>query len=145
MRIRPSRLPWPARMSRRPPAANYYGPDSFTFQANDGQLDSAVVTVSITVNSVNDAPVAASDSYATDEDTPLAVGAPGVLANDGDVEGDGLTAILVSGVSHGRLTLNPDGSFTYTPATDYHGPDAFTYKANDGQADSAPVTVTLNV
>ena len=127
------------------PAANYNGPDSFTYKANDGAADSNVATVTLTINAVNDAPVAANDSYSTNEDTALTVPAPGVLGNDTDVDGNPLTAILVSGSSHGTLTLNADGSFTYTPAPDYYGPDSFTYKANDGQADSNIATVTLTV
>src|SRR5437773_12074116 len=87
--------------------------------------------------------VLADDSYTTPEDTTLTVIAPGVLANDGDVDGDPLTAIVVSNPTHGSLTLNNDGSFTYIPALNYNGPDSFTYKANDGQADSAPATVKI--
>ena len=68
----------------------------------------------------------------TDEDTPLTVAAPGVLGNDTDADGDPLTAVLVSGPAHGTLTLNADGSFTYTPDANYNGPDSFTYKASDG-------------
>ena len=124
------------------PAANYNGPDSFTYKANDGQADSNVATVSITVGAVNDAPVANADSIAATEDTPAS---GNVLANDTDVDGDALTAILVSGPAHGSLTLNPDGSFTYTPAANYNGPDSFTYKANDGQADSNVATVSITV
>ena len=56
-----------------------------------------------------------------------------MLANDTDMDGDALTAVLVSGPAHGTLTLNPDGSFTYTPAANYNGADTFTYKANDGR------------
>jgi VCBS repeat-containing protein len=97
------------------------------------------------VNAVNDAPVAVADSYMTDEDTPLLVPAPGLLANDTDVEGDALSAVLVTGPAHGSLTLNSDGSFVYTPGANYNGVDSFTYKANDGMADSAPVTVTLSI
>src|SRR5207247_6908731 len=91
-------------------------PDSFTYKANDGQLDSPTnATVSITVTPVNDAPgtsggVVADDSYTTPEDTTLTVAAPGVLANDTDVDGDPLTAILVTGPAHGTLSLNNDGS-----------------------------------
>jgi VCBS repeat-containing protein len=59
-----------------------------------------------------------------------------VLANDTDADGDSLTAVLVAGPSHGTLTLNADGSYSYKPDADYHGPDSFTYKANDGTADS---------
>src|SRR5262245_27241484 len=70
-------------------------------------------------------PVANADAYTVNEDTALTVGAPGVLANDTDPQGDPLTAVLVSGPSHGTLTLNADGSFTYTPSADYNGTDTF--------------------
>ncbi len=68
-----------------------------------------------------------------------------VLNNDTDVDGDPLTAILVTDVSNGTLVLNADGTFTYTPDPNFSGVDSFTYKANDGTADSNTVTVTLNV
>ena len=119
--------------------------DSFTYKANDGSADSNVATVSLTVTAVNDAPVAAGDAYAADEDSPLTVAAPGVLGNDTDVDGDTLSAVLVSGPAHGTLTFNGDGSFTYTPDANYNGPDSFTYKANDGSADSNVATVVLTV
>jgi predicted outer membrane repeat protein len=93
----------------------------------------------------NIAPVANNDSYSTNEDTALNVPAPGVLGNDSDADSDSLTAILVSGPAHGTLTLNPNGSFTYTPATNYSGSDSFSYKANDGTADSNIATVSLTV
>jgi VCBS repeat-containing protein len=127
------------------PAANYSGPDSFTFKANDGTLDSNVATVAITVNSVNHAPVASNDTYTTAEDTPLNVAVPGVLGNDTDVDSPTLTAILVAGPSHGTLTFNSNGSFTYAPAANYFGSDSFTYKANDGEADSNVATVSITV
>ena len=60
--------------------------------------------------------------------------APGVLANDTDVDGATLTAVLVTGPAHGTLALNADGSFTYTPAANFNGADSFTYRANDGPA-----------
>src|SRR5207245_2366312 len=110
------------------PAANYNGSDSFTFKANDGSLDSNVATVTITVAAVNDAPVAANDSYTTDEDTALTVAAPGVLGNDADIDSATITAVLVAGPAHGTLTLNANGGFTYTPSANYNGPDSFTYK-----------------
>jgi VCBS repeat-containing protein len=127
------------------PAANYNGSDSFTYKVNDGTADSNPATVSLTINPVNDAPVAAGDSYSTNEDTALSVPGPGVLANDTDVDGDALSAVLVTGPSHGSLALNANGSFTYTPAANYNGADSFTYQANDGTADSTPVTVGLTV
>ena len=127
------------------PAAGYFGPDSFTYEANDGQANSGVATVSLTVVHVNHAPVAANDSYSTPQDTALNVSAPGVLANDSDPDGDALTAVLVGNPSHGTLTLNANGSFVYTPASGYYGADSFTYKDSDGQTNSGIATVTLTV
>src|SRR5207245_2518026 len=95
------------------PAANFNGADSFTYTANDGALGSNVATVSLTIRPVNDAPVAANDSFTTDEDTALTVAAPGVLGNDTDIDSPTLTAVLVSNPTHGTLTLNANGSFTY--------------------------------
>jgi hypothetical protein len=131
---------------RYTPNAGFFGTDTFTYKANDGQLDSNVATVTLTVNrTTNQAPVAVNDSYSVNQGTALTVAAPGVLGNDTDADGDPLTAKLVSGPSHGSLTLNADGSFAYTPAGSYSGPDSFTYKANDGQADSNVATVSLTV
>ena len=128
------------------PDANYHGADNFTYRVSDGAADSNIATVNLTVNPVNDAPVAFGDAYATGEDTALVVAAvAGVLVNDGDVDGDGLSAVLVAGPAHGALTLNADGSFTYTPTADYHGADSFTYRASDGAANSGVATVDLTV
>src|SRR6185503_13219793 len=127
------------------PAANYNGPDSFTYKANDGQADSGIVTVSISVTGVNDAPVALNDSFTTAEDTTLNVAAPGVLSNDSDLDGDTLSAVLMNGPTNGSLTWNTNGSFSYVPAANYNGPDSFTYKANDGQADSGIATVSISI
>ena len=127
------------------PHLNFYGADSFSYQAFDGNAHSGNATVSITVNPVNDAPVAAADSFNVDEDGTLAEPGPGVLDNDADVEGDTLSVALVSDVSHGTLTLGSDGSFTYAPSPDFHGIDSFTYHAFDGTDYSSPATVSLNV
>jgi VCBS repeat-containing protein len=118
----------------------------------DGKPDVAAANVrggnvSVLLNStnVNRAPTATADAYTTAEDTALSVAAPGVLGNDGDPDGNPLTAVLGSGPSHGSLTLNPNGSFTYTPTANYHGDDSFTYKASDGTLTSNPATVTITV
>jgi VCBS repeat-containing protein len=71
--------------------------------------------------------------------------APSILNNDADVEGDSLTAVLVSDASHGTVALNADGSFSYTPTPNYSGSDSFTYRANDGAADSNVATVTFTI
>src|SRR4029453_16279878 len=112
---------------------------------NDGTLTSNLATVTITVTAVNDAPVATNDAYTTDEDTALTVAAPGGVGNDTDADSSTLTAAAVTGPAHGTLTLDPDGSFTYTPAANYNGPDTFTYRASDGSAQSSPATVTITV
>ncbi|NOG48609.1 MAG: tandem-95 repeat protein [Chloroflexi bacterium] len=127
------------------PNANFNGSDTFTYKANDGTADSNVATVTITVNPVNDAPVAVDDAYTTDEDTALNIAAPGVLTNDTDIDGDTMTAVLVVGPTNGTLTLNGDGSFIYTPNAGFNGSDSFTYRASDGTLLSNIATVTLNV
>ena len=101
----------------------------------------------------NTAPTAEGDSYTTNEDTTLTANGAGsnpagVLANDTDPDSDSLNAVLVSGPSHAAtngFTLNQDGSFSYTPAANFFGTDTFTYKANDGSADSNVATVTITV
>src|SRR5262249_31161410 len=65
--------------------------------------------------------------------------------NDTDADGDSLTAVLVSTATNGTLTLSANGSFAYTPANNFTGSDSFTYKANDGLANSGVATVTLTV
>jgi hypothetical protein len=123
---------------RRPPAGPYA---SFTFQVRDDggvanggtDLDPTPNTITIHVTAGNTPPVAVNDSYSTNEDTTLSIASPGVLANDSDLDGNPITAVLVSGPSHGTLTLNANGSFSYTPAANYNGSDTFTYKANDGR------------
>ncbi len=127
------------------PSNNYNGPDSFTYRASDGITNSGIATGSITVTPVNDSPVAVNDNYSTPEDTTLTITAPGVLSNDSDPDSDGLTAILVTGPAHGTLTLNTNGGFNYTPTNNYNGPDSFTYRASDGQTNSAIATATIRV
>ncbi len=106
--------------------------------------------MTITVTAVNDPPVATANTYSTNEDAPLTVPAPGVLANDTDPEGNALTAQRVTNVAGntGTLALNPNGSFTYTPSPGFFGTASFTYRAVDNgtpPAQSAPATVTITV
>ena len=127
------------------PEADFNGIDGFSYLVSDGQGNSEVVTATIVVNAVNDLPSAVNDEYSTDEDTALTIDAPGVLGNDTDVDGDPLASVLASGPQHGTLTLNADGSFTYTPEADFNGIDGFSYLANDGTGDSLVATVTITV
>ena len=93
----------------------------------------------------NAPPVAIDDAYTLDEDTVLDVPAPGVLDNDTDPDSDTLTAAAATDPDHGTLVLTGDGALNYTPDTDYHGEDSFTYQACDPTAACATATVTLTV
>ena len=126
------------------PAPGFAGVDGFSYVASDGDLSSGAVTVTLTVIP-NLPPSGTPDAYGTPFNTVLNVAAPGVLANDGDPDADPMSAVLVSGSAHGSLTLNPNGSFAFTPATGYAGIDSFVYRVSDGAASSAPVTVTLTI
>ncbi|PYY29297.1 Fibronectin type III domain-containing protein [Paenibacillus illinoisensis] len=86
-------------------------------------------------------PEAIEDNYVTNQSTALAVSAPGVLSNDRAAS----AAILKSGPMYGTLVMNANGSFTYTPVTDYVGTDSFTYSANNQWGESIPVAVTLTI
>ncbi|WP_152622808.1 tandem-95 repeat protein, partial [Archangium violaceum] len=121
------------------PAANYHGPDAITFKVNDGTEDSNVATVTLTVTPVNDAPVALTGSVTTAEETAVSV-----TLEATDVDGDTLTYTVVSGPTHGTLS-GTGASRTYTPSANYHGPDSFIFKVNDGTADSNEATVTITV
>ncbi len=131
------------------PNAGFSGTTRFTYTISDGNggTDTATVTVNVSP-AANGAPNASEDSYSADENQPLKVGAPGVLGNDSDPEHGKLTARVVSGAAHGKLALNPDGSFTYVPESGFSGQDVFAYRAcDDGnpQKCSDPATVTITV
>ncbi|QUD89314.1 beta strand repeat-containing protein [Phenylobacterium montanum] len=128
------------------PTAGYAGTDSFTYIASDSLGSSAPTTVTLNVAAGTIATQAA--SYGANAGHALTVNAAsGVLAGDTDPNGLAMTATLATngGPQHGALTLNADGSFTYTPTAGYAGTDSFTYIASDGLGSSAPTTVTLNV
>ena len=119
--------------------------DSFTYTVTDAAGLSSTATATITVlGPAAAAPTAYADGpYDVDAGRTLTVDAhAGVLANDG---AGAMTASLVSGPSHGTLSLAANGSFTYTPNVGYVGPDQFTYAANDGVAASKPVPVSIDV
>ena len=126
------------------PAAGFTGTDSFTWEAQDGTTNSVPATISIFVT--NAAPVAVADTFNMQPGQTLTNPAPGVLSNDTDADGDTLTAVLASNPSHGILTLNTNGSFTYQPTNNFIGTDSFTYSVSDGLSFSGAVaTVSIIV
>ena len=127
------------------PNADYEGPDWFTYTVSDGNGGTDSANVTIAVDAVNDLPAAVDDAYAIDEDTPLILAAPGVLANDSDVDGDTLTLVVVTTPQHGSGSIGSDGSFNYTPDANFNGSDNFTYRASDGTAESNIATVTITI
>jgi hypothetical protein len=121
------------------PARDYHGPDSFSFRAGDGEAESDVATIAVEVTPVNDPPVAFSGTLGTAEDAPAAVA---LIATD--VDGDPLEFRIETPPSHGTLT-GSGANLTYAPAGDHHGPDAFTFHASDGTAESDAATVSIAV
>jgi hypothetical protein len=121
------------------PIAGQSGADSFTYKTNDGAYDSNTATVSITINPVNSAPIAASQSVSTDEDTAVAVT---LAANDAD--GDSLIYTIVNGPSMGTLSGTAP-QLTYTPLANVNGNDSFTFRVGDGTANSNTATVSITV
>jgi WD40 repeat protein len=130
------------------PNSNYVGSESFTYEASDGSLDSNAATVTINVKSSDTAPAATNLSYSVDQNTSLSTdSSSGLLSGAADSDGDTLWPVLVSYPSNGTLqfTNYGDGSFTYTPNTNFYGTDSFTYYVTDGISNSSTYTVTLTV
>jgi VCBS repeat-containing protein len=127
------------------PAAGFSGSDSFTYVVGDGNggFATAAVSVIVTADPINHAPVAVDDTFTVSQDETLSVN--GVLNNDVDADGDALTASLVWAPTHGTLALNSDGSFSYTPDAGFFGTDGFIYRAKDGEggADTATAFITV--
>ena len=129
------------------PTGNYFGPDSFTYNAVKG-ASTVEATVTLNVTSVNDLPVANDDVYTTHGwkllDT-AALAMITVLDNDTDADGDALAAVQVAGPANGTLTLGDDGHFVYGAAAGFMGTDSFTYTCTDTKGDSNVATVTIYV
>jgi large repetitive protein len=124
------------------PDSNTNGADSFTYAISDGNGGTATATVNMTVNAINDAPIAVDDNATTTQNVATTIT---VLANDTDPESNTLSAISASTPAHGTRTINPNNTITYTPATNYTGTDSFTYTISDGNGGTATATVNLTI
>ena len=123
------------------PALDFNGSDSFTYRVSDGQGGNNVYTVAITVNPVNDAPLAANDAFVTAEDQAH----EGRLPQATDFDRDPVSYAVEQGAQHGSVSIAPDGRYTYTPAANYNGADRFTYTVSDGQGGSNTYAVEITV
>jgi Tol biopolymer transport system component len=122
------------------PDPGYHGPDAFRFRVSDGELKSDTVAVAIAVSSGNRPPVSSAPRLATDEDAALEIALPGE-----DPDGDALSWEILDGPQHGRLGELTGNTVAYTPLTNYHGADRFTFRVSDGQLSTGPVAVEIDV
>lgn len=128
------------------PNANFNGSDSLVYSLSDGKGGIVTKTLNITVNSVNDAPIAANDSISLNEDNSVKISA---FANDSDVEDssfDKNNIAIIAAALHGTVILNDDLTFTYTPDSNFNGADSFSYQVKDKDgASSNTANVYLNI
>nr|WP_260619666.1 retention module-containing protein [Pseudomonas sp. B11D7D] len=122
------------------PNGDYNGPDSFVVTVSDGKGGVTDTLVSITVNPVNDAPIANNDSASTREDTSVTID---VLANDSDIDGDTLS-ITAASAQHGTVSV-VDGKLVYTPTGNYSGADTINYSITDGKGGNSSATVQVSI
>ncbi len=120
------------------PADGFSGTDTFQYTAKDSSGQTSTSTVTITV-----APAGTDDAFSVHAgQTATADAKTGLLAND---HGTGLTITGNTKPAHGDLTVEKDGSYSYTPTAGYSGPDSFTYTAKDGDGAEISGTVTITV
>lgn len=124
------------------PTGYYSGGDSFTYTISDGHSHTATATVSMTVNFVNQPPVAVNDSITTNHNTPITFDP---RTNDSDPEGDPITITGKTDGAHGAVVINSGTSLTYTPTTGYSGSDSFTYTISDTHGHTATATVSVTI
>ena len=130
------------------PNDGFVGTDTFRYLVQDDTTPPlsgiGTVTITVTEDTGNTAPIGVNDSFNALEDITLVIDAPGVLANDTDADDDALSAFIVTQPANGMVTLDRTGALTYVPDADFNGTDTFTYRTTDG-ALSDTATVLINV
>mgnify|MGYP001811620284 CR=1 FL=1 len=125
------------------PAPDFFGLDEFQYEISDGNGGTATAWVRfVTVNPVNDPPVAGADTGTVDEDSSVNID---LLINDSDVDDAALTIGSVESGSNGTVADNGDGTVTYTPDPDFAGTDSFTYTVGDCSGGTDTTTVAIDV
>ncbi|MSO93216.1 MAG: tandem-95 repeat protein [Rhodospirillales bacterium] len=127
------------------PNANWNGSTAFNYTVSDGHGGTATGSVGLNVAAVNDGPIAHADAFTGTQGNAVTITAASLVGNDTDVDGDSLTISSVTNPSHGTLTSNGDGTYTYTPTSGYSGSDTFTYTISDGHGGTSTATVTLAI
>ncbi|WP_203329005.1 cadherin domain-containing protein, partial [Candidatus Laterigemmans baculatus] len=118
---------------------------SLVLSVSDSIEDSALSITSLEVVSVNDVPVAASDSYTTRSNESIVLDTSRVVANDVDIDGDALFPVITTGPRNGSITVDSQGRWVYTPAPGFFGVDVIEYQASDGQDSSEAVKIQIEV
>jgi Bacterial Ig domain/Concanavalin A-like lectin/glucanases superfamily len=124
------------------PDADFFGADAFELVVSDGRGGFSTSLVSVTVNNLDDDPVAIDDAVVALQNTPVVID---VLANDFDADGDTLIVQAAEQGAFGSVAINPDGTVTYTPNQDFLGEDSFEYTISDGDGTTSSATVTVEV
>lgn len=124
------------------PSKDFTGTDAFAYTASDGVLEGNMATVEITVNPVNDAPVAAVDFLETFPGIAIIISP---LKNDKDVDGDPISIVEITQPTNGEAVLNDDETITYAPNEGFLGVDRFTYTITDSQIESAETIISITV
>ncbi len=124
------------------PTSNHNGTDSFAYKVSDGVHESGIVTVVMTINPINDTPVAQADTALASSGGSLTIP---VLANDSDLENSPLTPVIDTNPVNGTVSVNSEGVVTYTHNGSQTSVDSFTYHVTDGDLSSNTVTVNITI
>jgi hypothetical protein len=126
--------------------SNYNGADSFTYRANDGELDSDIATVILNISAVNDLPTGTATALlpAGSEDTAYTINTTALLQGFSDVDGDPL-AIVALTATNGTLINNNNGTYTFQPNQNYNGIVNLSYNVIDGQGGTIAATQSFTL